>query len=1506
MLLPILWKHLITRFNKISSIILTVSEILIPILTIVLVLYYKSKLGNIDKIYINSTTYNDKLLCTDLLTELRIGNTKILYSPSTIYNDDLINRVKIKLNLYSNDIKYFQNEKKLIEYYNTNKFDDLSTIVVIIFNNTDKNLKYDIRIYENGIFWNTDKLFTNIYNYDLAASNTYITKSFNAIQLAIDISYIEMVINNTVDFQLTYQEFPYPPYLKTDNITISFRYILPFIIILGFILICPITLKTILMEKSSGLKELLKINGVKSVTLWIGWFLNQIIINIVSVIFICIILTTIRFSDKYRIIEHCNPLILIIFLLLYCSSTITFFFAFSTLFNKIILSMIMGILLWISIYCIFIINVENINDTIITNILLLFPPCTLYYGFDVLSLFEMRNTNINFDNLFESPAKGLSIGLVIIILFIDSILYFLIALYLDKLWPGKYGTSSSINMFNFRKKKTNQFLLQDLNSVIQLKNVSKIYNKKIKVIDDISFDIKKNKISILLGNNGAGKSTLMSMIMRMTSITSGHITGIERNKIAYCPQDNLLYKELTVIQHLILCGLLHGLNKNESKQKGEYLLKNVLNMIDKKNLYPNELSGGMKRKLSLGIALMTNPDVLILDEPTSSIDIEGRQEIYNLILSLNKTVLISTHLLEEAEYLADYIIIINSGKLLYYGNIIDLKNKYDIGYICTIKNKSIDENKIKEIVGHIKIKDDNIICNIDKTNKNKVPLLLKYLDELNIEYLFSSISLNDLYIKVQNKEIINNNNQYYINHINQSLRIKINYYFNKRKLFFIRKIKQYLYIYIISLCIIGLSIYLSNFGYVNLIDDGNKIKLDLDVYGHTDIYYSLVGQDSINIITHTSNSLIKVDNVNKSIIDVGINNIVHYIYKLIIAFEFNFTNNSINIMYSNKAYHSMPIAINVFSNTLLNYYTNDNYSIYLTHTPLHSNNKQIEKIQIGEYSNLFIWSILLPIGPLILISTSLLLPAIDYVKNIKTLERLCNIKAYQYWLFNYVFDITCYIASISIILIIIYIMPIHYLDVYTIIQLGGLFILYGIVFIPQSYIFTYMSTVENTYFNFLIVHIFCSPLISVILIIIDKEYIIILILLLSPHTSLCYYLASISIKLIRYHNWNIKSYEHKKAICSITDHVCCNLNSLECNDFKIFIDYKLIFCSIISLCISIFILLSMNYITRNISKLLLYKQFNKTNTQSTSNNNILYINNVSKGYWKWPCNVLKVINDITIVINNNICFGLLGTNGAGKTTMFKMMTNEIEPTIGKIKINGTIGYCPQQDSLIDEFTGKELLYLYGKLRGITNINHVVNKLLIKFDLCNIANQICGTYSGGNKRKLSTCLSLIGYPNCVLLDEPTNGIDPITRNELWDVIEYIKKKSIVILSSHNVHDCEKLCDNLCILHKGIVKEQTSIKKLKNKYCIGHILKLKFYDNKHIKIEHQLHSNFDTKNIKILSNHDYMITVRILNYNWITIFDIIERIKNDTENNIEDYWIMESTLDEALIEIANNKL
>lgn len=222
--------------------------------------------------------------------------------------------------------------------------------------------------------------------------------------------------------------------------------------------------------------------------------------------------------------------------------------------------------------------------------------------------------------------------------------------------------------------------------MISIRNVTKYYGK-FKALDNISLDIKEKEIMGLLGPNGAGKSTLIKILTCYQDADAGDAfidgTSVKNKKvvkklIGYAPQEDSFYDNLTVIENLKYFGGLYGMSQKIIKSRAESIL-DLLMLSNKKYELSKNLSGGMKKRLNIAIAIIHKPKVLFLDEPTVGIDPLSRAALWGVIEKIKKegmTILFCTHYLTEAERLCDRIAVIKEGKILKVDTPYNLKKKY--------------------------------------------------------------------------------------------------------------------------------------------------------------------------------------------------------------------------------------------------------------------------------------------------------------------------------------------------------------------------------------------------------------------------------------------------------------------------------------------------------------------------------------------------------------------------------------------------------------------------------------------------------------------------------------------------------------------------------------------------------------------------------------------------------------------------------------------------------------
>ena len=220
---------------------------------------------------------------------------------------------------------------------------------------------------------------------------------------------------------------------------------------------------------------------------------------------------------------------------------------------------------------------------------------------------------------------------------------------------------------------------------IKTNDLSRHFGKRI-AVDRLNIEIRPGEIFSLLGTNGAGKTTTIKMLSCLLQPTSGSALVMDYNTkdnpheikeiIGVSPQETAIAGHLNTLENLQLMGGVFGLRRNESNRKAKSLME-LMELEDRKE-QSRKLSGGLQRRLSIAMAMMSDPQILFLDEPTLGLDPHARKSVWNYIekLKTEKTILLTTHYLEEADSLADNIAIMDNGKIIASGTSSELKRKY--------------------------------------------------------------------------------------------------------------------------------------------------------------------------------------------------------------------------------------------------------------------------------------------------------------------------------------------------------------------------------------------------------------------------------------------------------------------------------------------------------------------------------------------------------------------------------------------------------------------------------------------------------------------------------------------------------------------------------------------------------------------------------------------------------------------------------------------------------------
>ncbi|KAG8506409.1 ATP-binding cassette sub-family A member 3 [Galemys pyrenaicus] len=294
------------------------------------------------------------------------------------------------------------------------------------------------------------------------------------------------------------------------------------------------------------------------------------------------------------------------------------------------------------------------------------------------------------------------------------------------------------------------------------------------------------------------------------------------------------------------------------------------------------------------------------------------------------------------------------------------------------------------------------------------------------------------------------------------------------------------------------------------------------------------------------------------------------------------------------------------------------------------------------------------------------------------------------------------------------------------------------------------------------------------------------------------------------------------------------------------------------------------------------------------------------------------VDRLSLAVQKGECFGLLGFNGAGKTTTFKMLTGEETITSGDAFVGGhsvrsdigkvrqRMGYCPQFDALLDHMTGRETLIMYARLRGVPEryLDACVENALRGLLLEPHAGRLVGTYSGGNKRKLSTGIALLGEPAVVFLDEPSTGMDPVARRLLWDAVARARESGkAIVITSHSMEECEALCTRLAIMVQGQFKCLGSPQHLKSKFGSGYALRAKIRSDRREALEEfKAFVGLTFPGSVLEDEHQGLLHYHLPGHglSWAKVFGVLEKAKE--QYGVVDYSVSQTSLEQVFLSFA----
>uniref|UniRef100_A0A8C3EQS5 Uncharacterized protein n=1 Tax=Corvus moneduloides TaxID=1196302 RepID=A0A8C3EQS5_CORMO len=590
---------------------------------------------------------------------------------------------------------------------------------------------------------------------------------FLSVQSSIDAAVIEMKTNHSVWKEM---KSITGVHLKTPMMKPLFKLDYLWFIICAILSYCPYMhfLSVKVLKEKKKLKILMRAMGLQDIAYWLSWsLLYTVYVSITASLLTWVTLTEMHPANYW-------------FSLL----QIHFTFLLSSLLKQPNISSFVGFLLHILVGSLGFLTLFEKLPRALEWILNLFSPFAFAAG---LSTVSFSPELYPFYNLY-------------LILSFDSVLYFLLAIYFDKVLPGKYGVphppafflrpsywlKGSSGYVGVRAGSSHDPVLAsdtepmplgfDGKEAIRLNNIKKIYkknNKNTEALKGLSLNIYEGQITALLGHSGSGKTALLNVLSGFSKPSAGSAMIYNYNasevwnmegrqaKVGICPQINLHFEALTVKENLRIFAHIKGIQWKEVDEEVQKVLI-MLDLTDVQNVCADALSGGQKRKLSLGIAILGNPQVLLLDEPTVGLDPCSRHQVWSLLRErrAGRVTLFTTHSMEEADAQADRKAFLSGGRLQSVGSSLYLKRKWGIGYhlrmhINDLCDPELVSSVVRQYIPDAVLKGqmrDELCFMLPLENTDSFPDLLSHLESSLLQgvvnYEVTRTTLEDVFLKL--------------------------------------------------------------------------------------------------------------------------------------------------------------------------------------------------------------------------------------------------------------------------------------------------------------------------------------------------------------------------------------------------------------------------------------------------------------------------------------------------------------------------------------------------------------------------------------------------------------------------------------------------------------------------------------------------------------------------------------------------------------------------------------
>uniref|UniRef100_A0A3P9HLW0 ATP-binding cassette, sub-family A (ABC1), member 3b n=1 Tax=Oryzias latipes TaxID=8090 RepID=A0A3P9HLW0_ORYLA len=1609
----LVWKNYLQQKRQI---LVTLVEILLPLLFSGILIVLRQKVAFKD--YPNATIYESYYV--DELPKPFLRSFQLAFVPS---NSSVVRRVAEDVR----GMRGFETEEQFEEYVKNDPSSGQLLAAVVFdhpFTHDDDPLPLQVSYHLRFTFtprnappkekselnpnsdldWHTLSLFPLFQmpgpreQYDKEGGTPgYFREGFLAVQHAVDRAIMHSY-NRTAAAALLRQtrvvlsRFPYPAFIY-DVFILAIQNQLPLLLVLSFTYTALNIVRAVVQEKERKLKV----------------------------------------SPNGAVLTYSDPTLVFFFLLLFTVATISFSFMISAFFSRANVAAAAGGFIYFLSYLPYLFlwprydllsHGQKVSACLISNV-------AMAMGAQLIGMFEGKGTGIQWSNLFDSVTvdDDFSLAQVLCLLLFDSVLYGLVAWYVEAVFPGEYGvplpsyffllpsywcSSPRMALVNEKEEEEDaekalkgEFIEEEpagLVSGVKIKHLSKEFklgNKTRRAVRDLTLNMFEGQITVLLGHNGAGKTTTLSMLTGLYPPSSGraYINGYDicqdmaliRRSLGLCPQHDVLFDNLTVREHLLFYAQLKGYSKDKIPDEVDRIIR-ILNLEDKRRARSKTLSGGMRRKLSIGIALIGDSKVVMLDEPTSGMDPSARRATWDLLHGekRGRTILLTTHFMDEADLLGDRIAIMAGGELQCCGSPLFLKNKYGAGYhMVIVKDAFCNVSEITRLV-HMYVPNATLESSagaelsyiLPKESTSRFELLFAELEmnrnELGIaSYGASVTTMEEVFLRVG--KLVDSSLDI------QAIQLPALQYQHERR--------SHDWNMEDTSSISGLTDVTDFTDSGTLIsEDCSSIKLNTGVRLHLQQFYAMflkralyswrnwkvmVAQFLVPLIftvmalvvartfpnhQNAPSLNLKLSRYGPTRVPVALQDFTDYVLthaeeeggsfneRCVVGAAFRGIGRQFaeaTAYFNNQGYHTPATALMMVDNALFKLLAGPNASIQTSNYPMPRNLSETARSQLTEGKTGFAIAINLMYGMASLSSTFALLLVTESSLKSKHVQQVSGVYLSNFWFSALLWDLVNFLLPCLLMLVVFQGFGVEaFVDGNHLIDVLLLLLLYGWAVVPLMYLLSFLfSTAATAYtrltiFNmisgtatFLAVTIMTIPELNLqhLSHLLDKVF------LIFPNyclgMSFCQF----------YQNYQFITFCTSSSLSQI---ICKYMNiTYQENYFSMSepgVGRFLVALSVQGVVFNVLLFVIELQCVRTICRLL--KSLGRRRKQDAALvpedrdvaeerkrvlecqpmmesmvGSPLILQELSKVYSSGES--LLAVDRLSLAVAKGECFGLLGFNGAGKTTTFKMLTGDESVTSGDAYIDGysilrdikkvqqRIGYCPQFDAVLDHMTGRETLCMYARLRGIPEkyVSGCVENVLRSLLLEPHADKLVRSYSGGNKRKLSAGMALIGGPPVIFLDEPSTGMDPVARRLLWDAITHIRESGkAIVITSHSMEECEALCTRLAVMVNGQFKCLGSPQHLKSKFGSGYTLLAKVHVEAELEesdlrvFKDFIESTFPGSQLK--DEHQGMVHYHLTDkaLTWAQVFGTLEAAKEKYQ--IEDYCVSQISLEQVFLSFA----